>query len=409
MVGDFNYKLFMVTVQILTDKIIIHSGMLQKDNLSHIQEDWKGNIDILQSIFIFCSFGPNWFDSKSISSIEIEITSQKSWLFLNWDYLEKFQNLKVIRVDNSFASKITWEKCKRVICQNITIPVLFSWVVDTLEIIWNWWNINISWQYDNDLNHDTDNRTIIRNLIIWSDNCEIEEIRLYNIEIRESFYIHHCKLKNLLVMNVLFVSKLNYIHDVTLDFCFIYKTQLTNLYTFNTLWNGIRNLEKDNTKDLLKWRVLENTYGEMKEYYRQLKFAHDEIWNKTEANKFFAKEMKYHMKVLEGSKDWKNYSIAWLQKETSDFGNDWIRAFIVYLVFVTFWFMCFQIYQLSQPDVMFDLSWHWFCKWMEEFTDLANPIPKVEDIKNIFSLLFSIFKILIVYQIVVALRRISQR
>lgn len=32
------------------------------------------------------------------------------------------------------------------------------------------------------------------------------------------------------------------------------------------------------------------------------------------------------MKALKEEKDWKNYWIARLQKEISDFGNDWILA-----------------------------------------------------------------------------------
>ncbi|MBX9809642.1 hypothetical protein K2X92_04620 [Candidatus Gracilibacteria bacterium] len=149
--------------------------------------------------------------------------------------------------------------------------------------------------------------------------------------------------------------------------------------------------------------------GGLKETYRMIKHQYDEIGNKTEANKFFAKEMEYHIKSLEESGNKKDYWIALAQKKISNFGQDWRRALFVYLVLIFIGFTCYESFQITKPELVFDFSWNGFIKGMEDFTDLANPLPKVEEINNIYSLLFSIIKILIVYQIVVALRRISQR
>lgn len=226
---------------------------------------------------------------------------------------------------------------------------------------------------------------------------EIWELKIENSVI-EWWELKDTKIHRFMVKNTLFrgVNFYNIIFPKDrLDFI-LHRSSFSGCAFSNVDWgNGI------NDKDYLN--------GEIKETYRMLKYEYDEIWNKTEANKFFAKEMEYHMKDLEQSWNKKDYWIARLQKEVSNFGNDWVRALIVYLAFVTFWFICSQMYQIFQPDLFIDLSWRWFFNWMEDLTRSANPIPKVEDITNIFSLLFSIWKILIVYQIVVALRRISQR
>ncbi len=144
----------------------------------------------------------------------------------------------------------------------------------------------------------------------------------------------------------------------------------------------------------------------MKELYRRLKNEHDSVWNKTEANKFFAKEMEYHMKALKEEKDWKNYWIARLQKEISDFGNDWILASQWYGIVSILWFL----FALMGTVYWFRITWElWSTSIYQTFLMYINPLPKVDEVTSLWYLIVSILKILIVYQIIVALRRISQR
>lgn len=408
----------MVTIQILTDKIIIHSWILAKDNLSVFQEDGKGNIDILQSLDIYCSDeSKNSLKKDSITSLDIEVTSDRSWLFLNWEFIKNFKNLKVLRIDNKFAYEVTWRKCKHIIAKDIEVPILFAWCIDRLDILWKCGDINISWQSYSD-GHNAD-RIIIKNLTIWSDKKDIKSVRLNNLEVVESFYINHCHLEKLFLMNVLLWNT-NYIHDTTLGSCFVYRTELTKLYSFNNLWKWLYNIEITNTNDILKDQELKNTEGEIKEYYRQLKFAHDSIWNKTEANKFFAKEMEYYEKSLSWKTDWDKKIISLLQRWISNFWNSWLRAFWFYLLF------CILVYLLGEFFLehswvirshiqgiinFWKDDWRWILLGSEskELARFLNPLPELKEDKNILWIIFSISKILIVYQIVVALRRISQR
>ncbi len=147
-------------------------------------------------------------------------------------------------------------------------------------------------------------------------------------------------------------------------------------------------------------------FSTMKELYRRLKNEHDSVWNKTEANKFFAKEMEYHMKALKEEKDWKNYWIARLQKEISDFGNDWILASQWYGIVSILWFL----FALMGTVYWFRITWElWSTSIYQTFLMYINPLPKVDEVTSLWYLIVSILKILIVYQIIVALRRISQR
>lgn len=153
------------------------------------------------------------------------------------------------------------------------------------------------------------------------------------------------------------------------------------------------------------------TFGGLKESYRMIKYQYESIWNKTEANKFFAKEMEYHMKTLEKDpkKKWEYY-VALLQKEVSDFGNDWMRAFGWYLAVCIVWFSISILLSIG--------FWAFFgCsldlgdgleRW-QRFVAYLNPIPKFEEAKSLWYLIISIIKGILVYQIIVSLKRISQR
>lgn len=262
-----------------------------------------------------------------------------------------------------------------------------NWILKSLLIASNIENIRIEW---------------------LMDPLEIGFLQIYNSDIKKWFF------KNLTI-NALEWDNLEINDTYFSNISFPSKSQNFRIRSFRLLNAIFSNIdwgeyfsESYRSSD---WKInfsIEN--WETKELYRMFKYEHDQIWNKTEANKFFAKEMEYHMKLLEkdSTKKWE-YRVAWIQKEVSDFGNDWTRAFLVYLGLIFIGFISYQIYLVLDPKLIFDYSCEGFKKWVVDFTNLANPIPKIEDINNPFSLLFAITKILIVYQIVVALRRISQR
>ncbi|NRH21675.1 hypothetical protein HOO68_06575 [Candidatus Gracilibacteria bacterium] len=151
------------------------------------------------------------------------------------------------------------------------------------------------------------------------------------------------------------------------------------------------------------------SFGGLKETYRMIKYQYDEIGNKTEANKFYAKEMEYHLKSLKEIKDWKNYGIALIQKEVSDFGQDWVRALSIYFIVCLLGFNIAQLGDITLNWILDkDLFQSGTVAW-NEFVRYLNLLPKTDEVPGLWYLLVSIVKLLLVYQVTVALRRISQR
>jgi len=106
--------------------------------------------------------------------------------------------------------------------------------------------------------------------------------------------------------------------DFTFSDVIFKKANFSNINLWKTIfnWVEIKKLYLENTNlndcifnwvdfpdnyELLKKKL---SYKKMKDNYRQLKFVMEKNWNKTEANKFFEKEMEYYMKSLSIKKWW---------------------------------------------------------------------------------------------------------
>jgi hypothetical protein len=144
---------------------------------------------------------------------------------------------------------------------------------------------------------------------------------------------------------------------------------------------------------------------EMKEFYRQLKYSHDEIWNKTEANKFFAKEMEYHRKSLNW-KDWDKICISWLQQYSNNYWNSWFLPFcwmVALAVFYTIWSNC--------PDFTCSCWWwiDWTCFWSYLLKNVSQFPTEIKNAPSWWYFFYSIWMWILIYQFIIALRRISQR
>jgi hypothetical protein len=389
------------------------------------------DIESLDEVSFFFQWGETEKEETIISFIQAtEKTIAINYLSLYWNSVNHKRLWKFkLFMDGSIS-------CKEISCcilGNISDFVLYDW--NEVRIMWSEsidslyiWNsfekftINIPFiKKMRVFTQDTGNSIKQFNIlstniskieITWTENLEIGEFLfensemlwgiLSNITFRKIYFLNSI-LQNINFYNIIFPTE---VQDFLISKTTFIKTSFASVKWWNYFWleAEIYKLFSD------KKRVVSVDEIEMKEVHRMLKHSHDEIWNKTEANKFFAKEMEYHMKVLakDPEKKWE-YRITWLQKQVSDFGQDWTRAFWVYIGLIFIGFISYQVYQVSDPKLIFDYSYEGFKNWVVDFTKLANPLPKVEDINNPFSLLFSITKILIVYQIVVALRRISQR
>lgn len=145
--------------------------------------------------------------------------------------------------------------------------------------------------------------------------------------------------------------------------------------------------------------------------YQQLKHNMDQIWNKTEANKFFAKEMEYYEKSLSWKSDWDKKFISMLQRYSNNYWNSWILP--LGWIFILSWLYT-SLHLFS--NIQASHCWHWFCFHVAPYGVFFNEVIKninvLDDFKNIDNagiFLYRIFIAFFIYQFIVALRRISQR
>jgi hypothetical protein len=217
-------------------------------------------------------------------------------------------------------------------------------------------------------------------------------------------------------LNKTFLGKLD-VRNTTMVSVYLSESNIYNSYFSWISWDWLYSLIQRNNKP---------TNSEIKEYYRHFKHSHDEIWNKSEANKFYQKEMEYYRKSLwdEKPRKWQKIIISYLNDLISDYGLNWWRAFKFYFFFCLFIYVTHEFIRIHNSNIPSFLSWvygFWEANWQNlwhlnwnnsEFNKFGwylNPVPELKWEKTIFWLLFSTLKILIVYQIVVGIRRISQR
>lgn len=145
---------------------------------------------------------------------------------------------------------------------------------------------------------------------------------------------------------------------------------------------------------------------EMKELYRIFKYEHDLIWNKTEANKFFSKEMEYYRKSLLDNYGWRTFFdiwiwqkrvICWYNQLTNDFWNSWIRPILIMVLLV--WVATF--YEFLNSTGSFN--------WNTQILSNILPISEIWKFTTWFDFLYQITWAALIYQFIIALRRISQR
>ena len=232
---------------------------------------------------------------------------------------------------------------------------------------------------------------------LMCDNSYIDSFVYYKAEI-EWGKVSDTEINTVIIEKSNF-WELRFFNVILVNPATITKSFIENMRMFNVSWNSSL-LDNSNIEPL-----------DLKDTYRQIKYIYENSYNQTEANKFFAKEMKYYMQSIKGipSKRW-DYLIVWLQKEISDFGNDWSRAVIIYFIVALLWFWLAEVGDMVCKFLSNKAFYipEFKAVWLE-FIRYINPLPKTDEVPWLWYLLVSITKILIVYQIVVALRRISQR
>ncbi|WP_122892831.1 hypothetical protein [Arcobacter peruensis] len=147
-----------------------------------------------------------------------------------------------------------------------------------------------------------------------------------------------------------------------------------------------------------------------RETFRSIKHSFDTTGNYLDANKYFSLEMKKYREELkdkEGNKSEK--LIFWLNEKISNFGQNYIRPIII-LIFSVF-FYCFIIYITSIdfgdkiPSYIISLNnlLNSFAKSIIHFKSLLTPG------REFLSLAFSLWYSILIWQIIVSVKRHTRR
>lgn len=188
----------------------------------------------------------------------------------------------------------------------------------------------------------------------------------------------------------------------------IVDSEINNVFPYKIHFDKVEYIGNKNSFNniLKKYGELINSLTEIKDYYRQLKHSHDEIWNKTEANKFFAKEMFYHRKNLWLDKDYGAWFVSLLQLVSNNYGAFWWLP-LLWIVGISF------IYTLlvNCPNfscVCWDIQdWNCFSTyWLKNVSQFPT---ELKNASNWWFFFYSIMMGSLIYQFLIALRRISQR
>ena len=135
-----------------------------------------------------------------------------------------------------------------------------------------------------------------------------------------------------------------------------------------------------------------------KDIFRQLKFVSDKQGNHIDANNFYMMEMQ---KYRENIGDGKNQDkiVFYFNNIVSNFGQSWVRPFGIYLGFgLIFSILMFYFFPIN--DMPFE----------KILVDAYNPISKsIFEKYSLVGLVYKIVSGLIIYQLVIALKRQTKR
>lgn len=179
------------------------------------------------------------------------------------------------------------------------------------------------------------------------------------------------------------------------------------------------NKERKIIEDIDEFISKDDLIRESKENYRQLKYIYDNLWNKLEWNKFYRMEMKEEWKLIKGL----NKLVYFFNGIISNFWTNWFRT-ILFIIMIWLLYMIlnykdifhtfdeniftfiYNIYKFdpNQIIVIFD-------NLPNEFAQAINPFHGIinKDEITIFTLTHQFILVVLYYQLIVSLKRLTPR
>ena len=148
--------------------------------------------------------------------------------------------------------------------------------------------------------------------------------------------------------------------------------------------------------------------------FRRIKYSFDQIGNHIEANKYFKDEMeKYRLELKEKKGHFWEKFVFWVNKFTSDYGQSYARpiALIFLTMFIhTFIKIGYQENWFYGHFEIFDSYLDSIAKGLNYFADSLIPVNKfLNQGFELLSLFFYVCYVVLIYQTVVALKRLTKR
>ena len=136
--------------------------------------------------------------------------------------------------------------------------------------------------------------------------------------------------------------------------------------------------------------------GTDRESFRIIKSSFDKVGNHIEANKFFALEMKAYKKELRFMKNPFKFIMFCLNNGISNFGQNYIRPLVLIILTAIIYYFISKFIFLP--------------KFLNDFAKAILPIAKFLPTDNEFiGLIFYIIFIVLIYHLVLSIRRFTKR
>jgi len=229
-------------------------------------------------------------------------------------------------------------------------------------------------------------------------NCQIQ-----SVEFNNDFRVFNCIFdsKTILFVNVIFkksllLEKATFKKLLQFKYCYFKGYILFRDLVFkrglNLDYTGIEN--EINFFNLQGLDTKESKNETSEETYRIIKYNLDKVSKKKEANKYFMMEMnKYKDRIP--SKNISEKMIFYFNDSISSFGQNWMKALIFYFLFA-FVFSLLAYFCIPIKCISF----------IELLTASLNPLDKeIIQNYNLWGLIYKVFSGLILYQLIIALKR----
>lgn len=379
-----------------------------------LESEYQGNIDIYEDEISFSNLE---FDSRFLVEENFFSCSKDIIEQIIFKCIAKNKNNSTYPVKVSDIKTYIFYGCKFNNDVYFNLPNNCNIELKSCSFEKNFY-INKDMDYQKDTNRIIDiNELIIDNCVFKSEfflkSCIVKEYQIINIVFEDNVKLIDIKIigifKNIekeneaWFTNTIFNKSVIFEHIIFNNFI-QFKYTIFKGYTlfrdiefkegldldYTNIENKINfyNLQGLNTKESIKKTSIET--------YRIIKYNFEQISNHIEANKYYMLEMTKYQDSIKCKSFWENMVFIF-NNGVSSFGQSWIRPFIIYLV-IGFIFTLF-ISNFTIDECFYNL-----------LTDVYNPLDKsIIEKFNIIGLIYKVFSGLILYHLIISLKRQTKR